>query len=143
MYCVSEGLSNVRNSIANAYPIDPDLNFPEMKLTLLRIQVLIRHCTMDASEWQEISGKKRCEEQNPPERSTFPRSKTVIRVKDKLYLEIYMHINISGNDLIGIIFDTVMQWWTVELQRAEQLESEEWHSHNLGNGRPTLRERSF
>ncbi|KAF8846806.1 hypothetical protein BDZ45DRAFT_719241 [Acephala macrosclerotiorum] len=144
IYCVFEGLSNVRKSLANAYIIDSDLQFPEMRRTPPRIHELIRHCTIDAPEWQDSSGK--IPSMNPnPSRSTSrrlpPRAKRVIRLGDKLYPEGCVDLDANGPEVASAVCETAMQWWTVELERARQFaKSEEWQSESFGKDRPTLRE---
>lgn len=89
IYCVFEGLSSVRSSIANSYPIDPDLEFPEMRRTPPAIQELIKKSTIDALEWQEASGKNYCTEMHSAGSPRLYWAKRVIRTRDKLYPEDY------------------------------------------------------
>lgn len=50
LYCIFEGVSNVRISLANAWPCEPDIEFPQLRRTLISMRECIRRCTIDAPE---------------------------------------------------------------------------------------------
>ncbi len=125
IYCIFEGLSSIRTSVAYEYPEEPRIDFPEMQYTPLEIQKLIRDCTCGTSLWPPTS--------EPAEDSFSPRSKVahrephqpvrVVRWRHKLYMERHGLVpeeccNDSGFGANGVL-DTILQTWFDELGRAE------------------------
>jgi hypothetical protein len=127
MYCLFEGVSNVRVSIANSFRRDPHVEFPTFQHTPLPLQSLIRQCTVDSSEWPENA------------ESLLPkRVKPVIRVGDKLYGAQYKEPNCTIEAKEDVM-QTGLKWWTTELERTESfLRSKAWISQDFGRERPTL-----
>lgn len=122
IYCVFEGLSNVRQSIANAYTCEPDVEFPNFKRTPVSIRSIIRRCTADAPEWKEH----------------MVRARRIRRVNGRLIPKGWTEESQSGIAVSHVI-DAAMQWWTAELTRAEDfLHGEEWKSGIFGESRPTI-----
>ena len=129
IYCVFEGVSNLRVNIANAYRHDPDIEFPEFRRAPADIRELVRRCTIDSPDW-------------PENRDTLlpPRSSRVIRIHDKLYGARYQSSGCLGN-VVEDVVETGLVWWTTELERAENfLKTEMWATQEFGRERPLLRE---
>jgi hypothetical protein len=127
LYCLFEGLSNVRVNIANAFPCEPGVEFPEFRKTPPAVQAIIERCTIDAPEW------------NLAEASV--RARRVVQVQDKLFPEGLTGSTQDLADITKLVLDTGMEWWQSELVKAEKfLEGEEWRSGIFGRERPTLRE---
>lgn len=131
LYCIFEGLSNVRNSLANAWPYEPEIAFPEFRRTPPFMQNCIRQCTIDAPEWElETERSKpgtqvrriwRINGQLFPGRKTCDEGETV--------------------DPAQTVLETAKAWWESELQRAKIFfQSDDWRTGRCGRARPTLRE---
>ncbi|KAK5702416.1 hypothetical protein LTR17_022343 [Elasticomyces elasticus] len=128
IYCIFEGLSNVRVNIANAYSHDPDIEFPAFRRTPAVVQTLIHHCTADAPEWPE-----NVHALSPP------RVARIIRIHDRLYGAQYQASGCTV-DVVEDVLQTGLRWWATEMERAEDfLNSEAWRRQDFGRERPTLR----
>ena len=128
IYCVFEGLSNVRRNLASAFPIDPDVEFPEFKRSPLPIRDLIRRCTIDAPEWEEGTP-----------RYGPPRAGRVIRFGSLMYPEQAFDGHSSAQPIASQVMEAGVRWWETELSRAEAfLETDQWRGGNFGAERPTL-----
>ncbi|KAK0941358.1 hypothetical protein LTR29_007045 [Friedmanniomyces endolithicus] len=128
IYCVFEGLSNVRVNIANAYSHDPDIEFPNFRRTPAAVQTLIHQCTADAPEWPENAHVL-----------SPPRAARVIRIRDRLYGARYQASGCTV-DVVEDVLQTGLRWWATEMERAESfLDSEAWRSQDFGCERPSLR----
>lgn len=134
IYCVFEGLSNVRNNILNAYSWEPGVEFPVFKATPPLIQQIVRRCTVDAPEWRE-AGLSSSESPLLP-----PRAPRVVRRGFKLYAQ----RQVSGFQSLckaKEVLDAGWLWWTTELERARMfLRTDEWRTQKFGKDRPTLRD---
>ncbi|OCL05174.1 hypothetical protein AOQ84DRAFT_414143 [Glonium stellatum] len=115
MYCIFEGLSNVRISLANAYRYeDPEVEFPIFKRTPVLVQKLIKKYTAGAPEW-EAEGSHEGDRQLDicPKRAS-----RVARRGDKMHTE-----GLGGGHSISEteydVLRTGLNWWTTKLQRAE------------------------
>jgi hypothetical protein len=129
VYCLFEGVSNVRVSIANSFRRDPHVEFPVFQHTPRPLQDLIRQCTIDSSEWPENA------------KDLLPkRTKPMIRVGDKLYGAKFQAGDYNA-DAKDDVLQTGLKWWATELERTESfLHSEAWKCQDFGRERPTLRD---
>ncbi|KAI1506265.1 hypothetical protein F5X99DRAFT_128942 [Biscogniauxia marginata] len=122
LYTVFEGQSNVRRNIMNKWPNDPEVEFPEFKLTPLVIRDIVMRCVTIQ------------EESLLP-----PQAKRVVRVGGLLYPEGQAFLNQDTDEAINSVLETALRWWSTELTRAEKFtESPEWISGCFGSSRPTL-----
>lgn len=141
IYCVFEGLSNVCRSVVNAYPIEPDVEFPYFRRTPPQVRRIIRNCTIDAPEWQgdeNVSSSEIDSSRKSLEKNLLPRR--VVRIRNKVYAENTTH---PAGSLDGLrdVLDTAAEWWATELKAAQRfLASKEWQRGEFGTLRPTLRE---
>lgn len=108
MYTVFEGLSGVRRNIANKWPRDPDVEFPTFRHTPVRVQKLIRRCTIDGPDWVDAEGYDHATALQPP------RAPRLILDSDKLVVEGLPSSEQSEED----VRDAGYEWWKTELERA-------------------------
>lgn len=135
LYCIFEGMSNVRVSIANAWPCEPDVEFPHFKRTPPSMRYCIRRCTIDAPDW--VLKEKRSEEGGIPLR----RPGRVTRMDGKLYPAGHINANEDNKPVAETVFETAKAWWKSEIGMAKRFfESAPWRDGNTGKERPTLRE---
>jgi hypothetical protein len=128
IYCVFEGMSNVRVNIANAYRFEPHIQFPDFQDSPAAIRDVIRRCTVDSPDW-------------PGNRNELlpPRSERVVRIHDKLYGARYQASGCEDN-VVEDVMQTGLRWWLTELERAESfLQTEAWKMQEFGSERPSLR----
>lgn len=127
IYTVFEGLSSVRRSIANQWPIDPAVQFPEVRHTPAAVLKIVRRCTVDALEWTEGGSVLR-----PPR---------LLRIGGMLYPDRRTNLEQGTPETAAAVLDTALAWWSAELSRAEAfLDSDEWRTREFGFGRPSLQE---
>lgn len=128
IYCVFEGLSNCRISVANAYPCEPDVEFPLFtQRTPEDVRILIRKCTVGAREWERA-------ERHVPR---------VVRIGKRLFPEgkIVSCLNGSEEHETENIWDTATLWWKNELARTESfMHHAQERLDRYVRERPTLRE---
>jgi len=129
IYCLFEGLSNPRNSIANAFPFEThhDVEFPEFKRTPTAVRDIIWKCTGDGWQWKH---GQRCR---------------IVRVDGKLVIERLRKgreentEELMEKEVARELLNTGMRWWEEELAKAERFfKSDEWERGDFGNKRPTL-----
>ena len=131
LYCIFEGLSNPRNNLANAWPYEPDIAFPEFRCTPPFMQDCIKRCTADAPEWKleaerSLSGIK---------------IRRVWRIDGRLYPSRRPCEVMDVEDTVEAVWETARTWWASELQNAQVFfESDEWRYDRCGRERPTLLE---
>ncbi|KEQ82078.1 hypothetical protein M438DRAFT_347757 [Aureobasidium pullulans EXF-150] len=130
IYCLFEGISNVRNNIANTWPIDPDIEFPRFRHTPESLRRIIKCCTLDASEWD--LGNEEATNPSPGGVNLLSR---VIRQGSRLV------VDASEKSSPVEVIDTAMSWWTRELERAELYGTSRERVRGMaGSKRPTLQE---
>ena len=133
LYCVFEGVSNVRVSLANAWPYEPDIEFPEFRRTPLLMQELIRRCTIDAPEWEH--------EQDGAARGVHKCPLGLTRLDGRLYPRGQAFSYVGSSDAVEAVLEATQAWWEREVERARKFfESDDWQTDNIGGNRPTLRE---
>lgn len=141
LYCIFEGVSNLKVSLANAWPYEPHVEFPEFQRTPPIIRDCIRRCTVDAPEWRFE------DERDPTTRGIqyHPAQERVVRINGKLYPGPAGRPDITdrgaqGNIANGVL-KTATNWWESEIQSAKSFfESENLLTGQVGSKRPTLRE---
>ncbi|KAI0115732.1 hypothetical protein GGR51DRAFT_360843 [Nemania sp. FL0031] len=128
IYTVFEGLSNIQRNIANQWPHDPDIEFPEFKRTPPAIRELVSRCISN-EDWETSE----CS-------TPFVQAERVIRKGKYLYPEGQTDIEQDTNGSAGVVLDAALTWWTREIIRAEEFtESPQWKSGLFGSSRPTLK----
>ncbi len=122
LYCIFEGVSNVRVTLSNAYPNEPDVSFPDFKRTPHIMQRCINRCTIGAPEWTTRDG-----------------GRGFARKGDGLY-----PANLGAGverpeDTAKEIFDSANRYWSGELKRAEEFFTAGLNeSESAADQRPTL-----
>lgn len=110
MYCIFEGLSNVRLNIANKYRHeDSEVQFPRFLRTPVQVQVLIKRYTAGAPEWESARAFAENQTHGCPRRN-----RRVVQKDDQLQTEGWM-----GSETEYDVLETGLGWWTAELQRAK------------------------
>lgn len=134
LYCIFEGMSNPRVSLANAWPCEPHLSFPKFRSTPTFMREIIRKCTADAPEWESpctttINDAGPCRGQYG-----------VDRVDGRLYPGHHVDMIKITDDISEVISQSVFGWWESEISRARAFfERRDWHTGDIGKNRPTLR----
>ncbi|PVH87637.1 hypothetical protein DL98DRAFT_566715 [Cadophora sp. DSE1049] len=105
IYCIFEGLSNVKINIVNSWPHDPDIEFPEFRRSPLAIRDLVKRCTRGAREWN-TSG-------DPSDRPS-----PVRRIAGKLYPSVQMQTRFGDERLNEAVVETARVWWESQLEDA-------------------------
>ncbi|KAL3437897.1 hypothetical protein BDV09DRAFT_138551 [Aspergillus tetrazonus] len=127
IYCVFEGLSNVRRSVANQFPIEPEVEYPTFRRTPEALRKIIQ---------QSIG--------NPPDWGTSElqsRSSRVVRVNGLLYPETRTDLEPDTRQTFDVVMDTLLGFWSTELMRAERfLEGADWSAGDFGRDRASLRD---
>ncbi|KAL5336519.1 hypothetical protein BJX70DRAFT_280452 [Aspergillus crustosus] len=127
MYTVFEGLSNVQRNVANQFPIEPEVEFPEYRRTPTYIQKIIEHCTGDVPDWQPVG--------------LLSEPWRVVRSNGLLYPEAQPDLEPNTRKAFDLVMDCHLNFWTIELARAERfLERPEWATGDFGRSRPPLRD---
>lgn len=127
IYCVFEGLSNVRRNVANQFPIEPEVEYPTFRRTPEALRKIIQ---------QSIG--------NPPDWGTSElqsRSSRVVRVNGLLYPETRTDLEPDTRQTFDVVMDTLLGFWSTELMRAERfLEGADWSAGDFGRDRASLRD---
>lgn len=135
LYCIFEGVSNPRVSLANAWPCDPDVEFPEFRRTPDIIRHCIRQCTVDAPEWESE------DERSPMKPSVHSGLGRVTRVDGRLYPARRGDTDRDASHIADAVLATAKAWWENELRRTKRFfENEDWRTGHMGKERLTLRE---
>ncbi|KAK5449839.1 hypothetical protein LTS15_008411 [Exophiala xenobiotica] len=128
IYVVFEGLSNVQCNIANQWPYNPDVEFPQFKRTPAAIRKIVRRCVSESEPM--------CNGFSLP-----TRSERVVGVGGVLFPEGQLDLECGTHQTAELLLETASRWWHTELRRAEKFtESEEWRTRCFGHTRPTLRQ---
>ncbi|KAK3317077.1 hypothetical protein B0H66DRAFT_583417 [Apodospora peruviana] len=123
IYCVFEGLSSVRPSIAYHFPIEPEVNFPEFRRTPSKIRELIRSCTVDAPQWDDNTAHH-----------DAPLRKGALGNEP-------LHCNATGQQAAEIVLDAAQDFWINELEQARKFfNTDQWRTQKFGRDRPSLKE---
>ena len=133
LYCIFEGMSNVKISVANLYPYEPHLSFPEFKRTPKSMRECIRKCTIGAPEWdlEQTHNSAECMPKRP---------KKVVRVGSKLYPADLIHEVRDPRDMVQEVWKSARAWWESELDKAERyLDPTQQPDDSDSGERPTLR----
>ncbi|KAK5449279.1 hypothetical protein LTS15_008821 [Exophiala xenobiotica] len=101
LYCIFEGVSNVRVSLSNAFRDEPDISFPRFKRTPPDIQRCIKKYTIGAPGW------------------TPGHDEDIVRRAEKLYPRSELEETEAPEILVEQIFNATTRYWNRELQRAE------------------------
>ena len=135
LYCIFEGLSNVRISLANAWPSEPHIAFPDFRRTPKSVQDCIRQCTIDSPEWELEAGRPKPGE----EARNF--GGRITRKDAKLYTAGGAPIDSDAGTSAKAVFEAAVIWWRSEVRRAKAFfGSDQWQRDRSGRARPTLRD---
>jgi hypothetical protein len=123
VYTLFEGLSNVRKSVNNQWPHDPDIEFPAVCHTPPVIMDIVRRCTL-----------------SPYSETARDQPRRLVRVGSLLYPEGDTALEKHTTATVVVVLDTAFAWWSNELARAEEhLGTEEWRQGTFGQSRLSLR----
>jgi hypothetical protein len=127
IYTVFEGLSNVQRSVANKFPIEPEMEYPNFKRTPTGIRKLIQHCTADVPDWQAVG--------------LLSEPWRVGRVNGLLYPAAQTNLQPNTRTTFDTVMGSLLRFWNIELARAEKfLHIPEWETGDFGRSRPSLRD---
>ncbi|CBF74507.1 hypothetical protein AN4196.2 [Aspergillus nidulans FGSC A4] len=127
IYCVFEGLSNVRRNVANQFPIEPEVEYPTFRRTPEAVRKIIQQSIGNPPDWDTSELQSR--------------SSRVVRVNGLLYPETRTDLEPDTRQAFDAVMDTLLGFWSTELIRAERfLEGADWSAGDFGRDRASLRD---
>ncbi|KAI1138636.1 hypothetical protein F5Y05DRAFT_384667 [Hypoxylon sp. FL0543] len=134
IYAVFEGLSGPRKSISHRYPVEPDLEFPQMRIAPIEVRDIVHKCTQDGPEW-ESSGSSWTTKRPGAQAYGLLREGGYILPSKLRDGQEAMDVAVEGT------VDVALEWWRAELSWADEaLGILEREGGAFDASRPTLRD---
>lgn len=135
IYCIFEGISNVKINIVNSWPYEPDIAFPKFRNSPSFIRNLVKACTAGAWQWEA----EEWDSEHTETKKEAPQP--VTRIGEKLYPDGKLCAD-ADHEPLGVswlVVETARLWWESELDRAKTFLDRE-RDGTLEIRRPKLRD---